>query len=185
MNSGALAIYVRGDFNASLKNKSRTSLLSAVIDTLKLSKVSINSPTYHHFTGNGEHDSVLDLLLYGGHEDVSEVLVDTVCKLKCPLLFSHHDILVSECSIPSCQIVPNDKSTHITAPRVENERFATKWSEEGVAEYVDILSPLLSQIRECWGSHPSQANVSLLMSSTYSAINLVTKATNKVTMLGR
>ena len=76
--------------------------------------------------GNEEHDSVLDLLLYGGHDEVSEVLVDTVCKLKCSLLFSHHDMLVSQCSIPSCQTIAEDKSKHVTAPRVQNERFATQ-----------------------------------------------------------
>ena len=100
-HDGLLASFVRGDFNASSKNKTRAALLSAVIVRLKLSKVNIDFPTYHHFTGNGLHDSDLDLLLFGG-KDVSEVLVDTVCKLEYPLIFSHHDILISP--VPSLLI---------------------------------------------------------------------------------
>ena len=53
-------------------------MLSAVINRLELSKVIINHTTYHHFTGNGESDSDLDILLYGGGDGVSESLVDTV-----------------------------------------------------------------------------------------------------------
>ena len=134
-HDGPIATFVRGDFNASSKNKNRSSLLSAVLSRLDLSRVHINSPTYHHFTGkNGEYDSDLDLLLFGGHDDACEVLVDTISKLRYPLLFSHHDIIISECSIPSQKTVANDTSNHVTAPRVENNRFATKWTDEGIAE---------------------------------------------------
>ena len=181
-HDGPLAVFVRGDLNASSKNKTRAAFLSAVIVRLKLSKVKIPFPTYHHFTGHGLHDSDLDVLLYGGG-DVSEVLIDTVCKLRYHLILSHHDILISQCSLPPYQSPVYDKSKNITAPRIQNTRFATKWSDEGVAEYVDVLTPLLPQIRETWGNIPSTACMSLLLSTTYSALTLAAMHTNKVTML--
>ena len=87
-HGGHLATFLRGDLNASSKNKTRATLLAALIERLELSKVVINHPTYHHFTGNGESGSDLDILLYGGEEGVSESLVDTVCELRHPLMFS-------------------------------------------------------------------------------------------------
>ena len=100
-----------------------------------------------------------------------------------PLVFSHHDLIVSTCTIPPQQYQYPDVSKNVTAPRVSNSRFKTKWSDEGVAEYIQLLTPLLPQIRETWGSSVSNANISLLFSTTYSAMNLVTKATNKVNLL--
>ena len=100
---GELATYLHGDFNASTKNKTRATYLSAAVSRLKLSRVIITHPTYHHFTGNGDSDSDLDLLLYGGGEGVNESLVNTVCELEHPLMFSHHDLFVSTCTIPSHQ----------------------------------------------------------------------------------
>ena len=47
-----------------------------------------------------------------------------------------------------------------------------------------MLSSLLPQIRETWGNTSSSASLSLLLSTTYSALNLAAMATNKVTMLG-
>ena len=143
---GDVAVFLRGDFNASSKNKFRAAILGAVTDRLNLHRVTIWHPTYHHFTGGGASDSDLDLLLYGGGLDVHESLVDVKCKFKEPLMFSHHDLLVSVCSIPPRKSEEIDTSKNITAPRIPNDRFSTKWSDEGVSEYSDMLSSLLPQI---------------------------------------
>ena len=74
-------------------------MLSSFILRLELSKVVIEHLTYHHFTGSGDSDSDLDQLLHGGF-DASECLDDVICELQNPLMFSHHDILISTCSIP-------------------------------------------------------------------------------------
>ena len=47
-----------------------------------------------------------------------------------------------------------------------------------------MLSSLLPQIRETWGNTSSSASMSLLLSTTYSSMNLAAKSTNKVAMLG-
>ena len=62
----------------------------------------------------------------------------------------------------------------MTAPRVLNTRFTTKWSDECGNEYKQLLVTLLPQIRT------PGANLSLILSSTYAALNLVSKSTNKV-----
>ena len=46
-----IAVFVRGDLNASSKNKTRATLLTAFISRMELSKVTIPHMTYHHFTG--------------------------------------------------------------------------------------------------------------------------------------
>ena len=150
-----------------------------------ISKVNIDHPTYQHFTGGGSSDSDLDVLLYGGGEGVSEHLVDVQCKFLNPLMFSHHDLIVSNCFVPQSHTETIDMSKHITAPRIPNERFSTKWCEEGVAEYQAAVAPLLPQIQELWGSEPSSSSISLLLSTTYTAMNLGAKATNKVVMMSK
>ena len=88
------------------------------------------------------------------------------------------------CSVPALQQKQHDVSNNITAPRVPNNRFATQWTNEGMSEYNQLASSLLSPIREVWGSTQSNANISLLLSTTYTAMNMAAKATNRVIMLG-
>ena len=113
---GKLATFLRGDFNASSKNKPRSAILSSVIARLSLNRVNIDHYSYHHFRGDGDSDSDLDLLLYGGGDGVAEHLDHIECKFVNPLLFSHHDLIVSECSIPPLEIRSTDESKNITAP---------------------------------------------------------------------
>ena len=138
--------------------------------------------SYHHFVGGGEFDSDLDVLLYGGSEGVHEYLVEIVCELRHPLMFSHHDLIISKCNIPTQQCQPHDSQHNIIAPRVQNNRFRTKWTEEGMAEYKEQLNTILPEIRQTWGSTGSISNMSLLLSSTYSAMNIISKGTNKCIM---
>ena len=159
--SGQLATFLRGDLNASTKNKSRAAILTAMISRLELARVNIDHFTYHHFTGGGSSDSDLDVLLYGGGDVVSEHLLEYQCKLRNPLMFSHHDLVISDCFVPQIPHVANDVSKLITAPRIVNERFSTKWCEDGISDYRDVVTPLLPKIRELWGSEPSTASISL------------------------
>ena len=100
-------------------------------------------------------------------------------------MFSHHDLLVSSCYLPSVPEVSCDTTANLSAPRVPNLRFKTKWSDDGVIEYGNQLSPLLLQIRETWGNiQHTNSSISLLLSTTFSAMNIAAKSTNKVSMLG-
>jgi hypothetical protein len=73
----------------------------------------------------------------------------------------------------------SDNEHNISAPCAKNIRFRTMWTEEGMAEYKEQLSTLLPEIRQTWGSSPSTSNISLLLSSTYTAMNMISKSTNK------
>ena len=53
-------VYVRGDFNVSQKNPSRTTLLNYFSNNHSLQEMALQHPTYHHFVGNGASDSFLD-----------------------------------------------------------------------------------------------------------------------------
>ena len=182
-HNGHIAVFVRGDLNSSSKNKTRASFLSAFVNKMELSKVIIPHMTYHHFTNGRESDSDLDVILYGGHHSVSECLVDIVCELKHPLMFSHHDLIISKFSVPTQQYQPSESEHNITAPRVENSRFRTVWTEESVAEYKELLSLLLPHIRQTWGSTDSKVTISLLLSSTYTAMNMISREACKCTMM--
>ena len=59
-----ITFFLRGDFNASSKNLSRATLLSAFIARLGLIRVSITHNTYQHFTEAEDSDSDLDIILY-------------------------------------------------------------------------------------------------------------------------
>ena len=74
----------------------------------------------------------------------------------------------------------HDKSKNIEAPRVPNLGFSTKWSKDGEEDYRQTVTPFLSQIRETWGNSKSSASISLLLSTTYTAMTQTAKATNKV-----
>ena len=99
-----------------------------MVSRLELARVNITDPTYHHFTGSGNSDSDLDILLYGGGDGVKESLVDQCCKILNPTMFSHHDLIISSCTIPHIQHAEHDVSRNISAPRIPNERFSTRWS---------------------------------------------------------
>jgi hypothetical protein len=106
-------------------------------------------------------------------------VVNIVCELQHPIMFSHHDLVISTCSIPTQQHQASDNEQNISAPCAKNIRFRTMWTEEGMAEYKKQLITLLLEIRQTWGSSPSTSNITLLLSSTYTAMNMISKSTNK------
>ena len=65
-------IYIRGDSNVNAKNKLRNSLLKQLIKDYSLSRQETGHNTYHHFVGNGNSDSQIDLLLYSSDQNVEE-----------------------------------------------------------------------------------------------------------------
>ena len=89
-----IASFLRGDFNASSKNRSRATILSAFIARLGLTRVAINHNTYHHFTGGGDSDSDLDIILYSDDVNVSKYMNEVSCELEHHLISSHHDLIV-------------------------------------------------------------------------------------------
>ena len=176
------ALFIRGDANSSKSNTKRWNILSSFIEQYEMKRVSLNHNTYHHFTGNGGSDSELDILLFSNKEGVNEELVDLLCRQENPLIDSHHDVLVSSCSIPS-KPDPVDISENVVAPRIENNRHKIVWSQEGISKYEEITSLLLPGIRTRWLESSSETSMSVLLQATNFLMNQAAAEANKVVPL--
>jgi hypothetical protein len=145
-------VFIRGDANSSRNNHKRFKLISNFCSDHSLSRVSLSHMTYHHFTEQGSSDSDLDVLLFSNQKHVNESLLHLRCQQDDPLVDSHHDVLVSKCTIPCVQPKNVDTSLLVTAPIVENNRHRIIWSREGIDRFEEITSKLLPEIRQRWSS---------------------------------
>ena len=153
------AVFLRGDANSSTNNNFRNTLFSTFCKDYGLRRVPIDHKTYHHFLGQGKSDSDLDVLLYSNQQDVHEELLALHCKLQNPLIDSHHDLLISSAIIPYHQDVQTDKSKNLSAPKIPNNRRKIVWSDEGIAQFKQITSKLLQEIRSHWSSSSSRPQI--------------------------
>ena len=169
--------FIRGDANCNPNNLSRFNLFSFFCSANSLTRLDLNHPTYHHFLGDGAFDSEIDVLLHHGN-DISENLVEIICKLDSPFVNSHHDAILSSCSIPGAEI-PTPDDNLVVAPRVPNNRTKVIWNEEGIEQYEKILGSALSDLRVRWGNSGSRSSLSLLLSSTYQLLSYAAVSTNK------
>ena len=87
-------IFLRGDSNANVKNKSRYLLLKHFQEELDLLRINLGHKTYHHFMGNGESDSEIDVIMFSKTSLATEKLVNIFCKYEFPQIDSSHDIIV-------------------------------------------------------------------------------------------
>ena len=121
--------------------------------------------------GHGKSDSDLDVLLYSNQDLVDEQLLLIKCGQVDQLIDSHHDVVISTCTIP-CVADALVQPLLNQAPRIENRRHKIAWSEEGLADYESIVSRLLPGIRERWLLSSSQASTSILIQSTNALLSL-------------
>ena len=94
-------IFLRGDANSSTTNTNRNLLLQDFCSYFHLNRVVNSHKTYHHLTGDGAYDCVLEVLLFSDQFGVKEEITNIVCSLLSPHVDSHNDVLVSSCSVPS------------------------------------------------------------------------------------
>ena len=182
---GDCPIFIRGDANASSKNPTRAPIFKQFLSQHDLQRVQITHNTYHHFVGNGEFDSDLDVVIFSKLPSVSESIDDVICKLKNPLISSHHDLVVSSFSLPQFTPLPPSLK-NIIAPRIPNGRQKVLWSQEGVNLYQERLGMGLVELRQRWqGAASSPSLMSILLSSTYSLMQATAASTNKVIDLGK
>ena len=121
--------FIRGDANVNPNNIARFNLFY-FSSSLSLKRLPLCHPTYHHFVRDGNFDSEIDVILYHG-KDISETLSEIICKLESPLVESHHDVILSTCSLPSASIPPPHQDL-LEAPRVPNDRIKTIWNDDGI-----------------------------------------------------
>ena len=183
-----LCIYLRGDANVNLKNKTRVTLLDSFKEQFSLVSTPIHHKTYHHFVGHGEFDSNVDIILHSsgkaGSEVFPETVTDILCKDNYPMISSHHDIILSTLVLPPGAIETQDVNT-TTAPRLSHDRHQIIWSEEGISNYSTVVSTQLKRIRETWLKPDCQASMSLALQLTNTIMSKAAMETNKYRILGK
>ena len=170
-------IFVRGDGNANPKNPSRFALLNRFITDYALKQTTIEHPTYHHFVGQGKFDSNIDIILYSKESHVQETITKIICKFEHPEISSHHDIILSEFTLPR-QDPPPKSNGLVVAPRTTQPRNKILWNEDGIAAYSNLVSDQLQQLRHSWQDPSSKALTSVLLQSTNHILNCAASATN-------
>ena len=126
-------VYVRGDANVNPSNLPRVQLFSNILSLFNLKNLPLHHPTHHHFQGNGDSDSQLDVLLFRGVPEQAESLLSVVCGKENPLITSHHDMVVSTILCPS--VAYNPPPPALVAPRVPNTRVKVLWDQDGQHQY--------------------------------------------------
>ena len=176
-------LYLRGDFNVSHTNPKRSTLLKHFCSNHNLHDLHIPHKSYHHFVGNGQSDSNLDRILFSkslGHE---EALLEIICKQTEPLINSHHDLLISSWCLPTIAKAEPDSSQNIVAPKLDNNRAKVLWTDEGIEQYRNLVSPHFTRLQNLWLKNSTPTSVSLLLQSTNKILTLSAEATNKTTPL--
>ena len=170
------AIYIRGDSNVNLNNKPRVKIFSDFMNNFNLTNIPLGHKTYHHFTGDGLFDSAIDVILCTdkfGLEEIKKVF----CQHEYPFICSHHDAIVSTCSLP-CSSVPTPHSRP-EAPVIQNTRMKTVWDQESILDYQSIIGDSLEKLRVRWADSSSSSCASTLFKVTSDILNSAASSTNK------
>ena len=176
-------LYMRGDSNVNKNNRNRVILLKQFLIKFSLKRVCLEHDTYHHFLGEGSYDSDIDVLLHSDQKGVSEEVVSILCKHDHPTMLSHHDMIVSQCTVPAIPTYSPEKDDLVTAPRLCNNREKIVWSPEGAARYEEILRPVLLSLRESWLDPSSTSSTSVLLHMTNHVLRNAASASNKAVSL--
>ena len=175
-------IFIRGDGNCNPKNLTRFQVLNHFIRQYSLSQVVILHPTYHHFVGNGQYDSNIDVILYTTADYVTENISKIICRNDHPEISSHHDIILSEFSLPY-QAQPQQPVGLTVAPRCTFERSKVLWTDTGATAYQNLVTAQLKDLRQTWLNSNSRACSAILIQNTNTILNLAASATNSTLSL--
>ena len=171
--------FIRGDFNVNPKNQRRAQLLDLFCSHHRLHQVPITIPTYHHFTGEGKSDSILDRILFSAFETSFESLFDIKCSMVNPLIDSHHDLIMTKLVLQNLSEAPDKPKDNITAPKTTNTRRRVLWSEQGIENYQKLVVPHLLQLQDRWLASHSLTSISILLEATNDLLNSCAEKTNK------
>ena len=176
-------VFIRGDSNVNSNNKARVLLLQQFCKAFTLKRINLGHTTYHHFTGNGLYDSEIDILLHTDASGVAEEVVTILCKHVHPDLLSHHDMIISKCSLPTANTRKENCSDLVTAPRLLNNRVKIAWSPDGAASYEQLVGPALVALRSNWLDTSCTASMSALLQLTNQVLSEAACATNRTVSL--
>ena len=132
---------------------------------------------------NGSHDSNVDILLHSSTLETPETVIKIICKFSNPLVLSHHDVIISEISLPYCPAIQTVDDSLVTAPRMDITRLRISWTEEGIAAYTRQVAPLLQRLRKTWLHPDSPSSMSILLKMTNSIMSATASFTNPYKVL--
>ena len=170
-------VYVRGDANVNPSNLPRLQLFTSFLTQFDLQNLPLNHPTHHHFVGDGDTDTQLDVLLSISTPDQAESLLQVVCGKEIPLILSHQDLVVSTFLCPSVNYSPPPPAT--IAPRVPNSRVKVLWSQEGQSQYENLLSAALPLLQHSLINLSSPSLTKILLNCTNFALNRAAESSFK------
>ena len=147
-------------------------------------KISIPHKTYHHFVGHGAHDSDIDVIITKESGQNSEVVTQIFCKNEHPTILSHHDVIMSEFSLPH-QTDEYAEEDLVQAPRLNLTREKIFWTEEGIQMYESAVTPHLQRLRSNWLEPSSQTSMSLLLDLTNKILAMAAGSTNDSKAVGK
>ena len=173
-------IYLRGDSNVNVNNKSRFRMFSDFLSTFQLVTLQLFHMTYHHFMGNGLFDSEIDVIILQKSSINSEKVERILCSKTNPEIDSHHDMILSTIVIP-CQNIPDQEELLLSAPKIPHRRQRVIWSN--IPAYQDLLSSKLGQLRSDWGDSDSIKSFSILLQVTSDILDYAAAQTNKTVPL--
>ena len=176
-------VFLRGDSNVNSNNKTRVLLLQQFCKAFILKRINLGHTSYHHFTGNGLYDSEIDVLLHTDAIGVAEEVVTILCKHEHPDLLSHHDLIISKCTLPTANTSKENSDDLVTAPRLPNNRVKIIWSPEGAANYEQLVGPALVALRGSWLDTTCTASMSVLLQLTNQVLSEAACATNRTVSL--
>ena len=114
---------------------------------------------------------------------MEEELTSIKCTQDHPDMLSHHDMLLSVCTIPTAPALVADNVSLVTAPRVTNTRNKIVWSADNISNYEFQVSKALRNLRQVWLDPESQDSMSVLLQMTNYVLTNTASVTNKAVSL--
>ena len=163
-------IYLRGDSNVNMKNKTRSIIFNSFLHNLNHFNVPLFHNTYHHFVGQGLFDSNIDVILHPKSLPNYETLLAIICKFDDYMVDSHHDIILTNVALP-ISVEEHSEANLLKAPRIDNNRVKIVWSDDKIEDYQMEISDRLSSLRQRWLLSPTRTSVSILLDMTNIVLN--------------
>ena len=176
-------VFIRGDCNVNPNNLPRVQLLTSFQTKYSLKNLPLNHPTHHHFMGNGESDSQLDIIMYSDTPHSEESLDQVICGKENPLVTSHHDVVVS--TFPSSTVPYMIPPPAVKAPRIPNTRVKVLWNQDGQEMYENMLSSTLPLLEQSLLNPSSPSLTSILLNCTNYALNRAAEISFKTVQMSK
>ena len=148
-------------YNVNPNNHNRTKAWNELLKRFHLRYLDIGHPTYHHFVGQCDMDSQLDVLV--SSPSSPDQLIKLICSKECEIVKCSHNVVLSSFSLSS---IPAPLAQVPKAPRVSKKRYRVAWDNQGINQYIAILATSLPTLIEQYSDHDDPSNFQTLLTRT-------------------